>query len=330
MKIFVTGASGFVGGALTETLAPYHDVRALARSDGAADTVAARGADPVRGSLATVEAGDIAGADILIHCAAVTAEWAPVGEYYATNVDGTKRLLALARGCGVRRFIHIGSDSALLHGRALVGIDESEPLAMNAPYPYPRTKALGEAAAVAANDSAAGFETVVVRPVLVWGPGDTAVLPQLMEMAERGAFVWIGGGRTAISTTHIDNLVHGVMLAAERGRGGETYFVTDGTIHVLRDFLTRYAATAGAELGHRSVPGPLVRAVARGTERAWKVARPGRRPPITRFAADTLSFGISVRSDKAERELGYRPIMDLGRGLAELRALHGVDGGFSS
>ena len=130
-----------------------------------------------------------------------------------------------------------------MRGQPLVNADETWPLQPDSPAYYPRAKARAEREALAAGTD--GMETVVVRPRFVWGPDDTTLLPAISEMVESGRFAWIGGGRHRTSTAHVDNVVEGLMLAAERGRAGQAYFVTDGEPVVFRDFLTRLLATRG-------------------------------------------------------------------------------------
>ena len=99
-----------------------------------------------------------------------------------------------------------------------------------------------------------GLETVVVRPRFVWGRGDTTLLPVMTEMVRSGRCAWIGGGRQRTSTTHVDNVVEGLLLAAQRGARGGVYFVTDGEPVVFRDFVTRLLATQGVTPPGRSLP----------------------------------------------------------------------------
>ncbi len=108
---------------------------------------------------------------------------------------------------------------------------------------YSSTKARAEQLVVAANKP--GFETVVIRPRLVWGPGDETVLPGFVDAIEAGRFSWVGGGQHLTSTAHIDNVVHGLRLGAEKGLAGEAYFITDGEPIVFREFITRLLATRG-------------------------------------------------------------------------------------
>lgn len=89
-------------------------------------------------------------------------------------------------------------------------------------------------------------------PMMMWGPGDQTILPELATMARKGQYVWLDGGRHLVSPTHITNLVHGIELALDRGDPGEIYFITDGDHVSMKDFLSRYAATR-----RRHSPGPL-------------------------------------------------------------------------
>ena len=130
-----------------------------------------------------------------------------------------------------------------------------------------------------------GLETVVVRPRFVWGRGDTTLLPAIIEMVRSGRFRWVGGGRHLTATTHIDNTVEGLWLAATRGPAGGVWFVTDGEPVEFREFLTAMVGTQGVEIPDKSVPAPRgERGGARVASALWRrLRRPGT-PPLTRFA----------------------------------------------
>lgn len=319
MSIFVTGASGFVGGAAARALSEGFSVRAMSRSERSDAAVRATGAEPVRCDLDTVSAEHLADCEAVIHAAAYVEAWGPWRAYWQANVAGTRNMLRAAKEAGVRRFLHIGTEAALFHGQHMRGIDETCPLALTSPFPYSRTKAHAEKLVREANDPEAGFETLVVRPRMVWGPGDKTILPEVRKMAQSGQFMWIDGGRARTETTHIDNLVRGILLALEKGRGGEAYFVTDGVESTLREFLTALMATADVQLPDRSLPGPVARAAAYILEKSWRALGLKSPPPVTRFAVNLMSRDCTIDISKARRELDYTPPVKVADGLAAMR-----------
>jgi nucleoside-diphosphate-sugar epimerase len=319
--VFVTGGSGFIGGRLIRRLvAERRRVRALARSDDAAAKVADAGAEPVRGDLsepAALRAG-AEGCEVAFHAAAAVLEWGPHEEFVRANVDGTKHVLDACGEAGVRRLVHVGTEAATMAGQPLVNIDETAPLRPDSKADYCATKAMAEQAVRAANGK--GLETVVVRPRLVWGAGDTTILPGVVEAVEAGRFRWIAGGRHRTSTTHVDNVVEGLVLAAERGRPGEAYFVTDGDPVVFRDFITELVATRGVEIPDKGLPKGLAGAVAGGSEAVFRTLRLKRTPPLTRTAFWLSALECTIDISKAREELGYAPVRTIEDGMDELRA----------
>lgn len=318
MRIYLTGASGFVGGAVAKKLRDDHSILAMSRSEASDEKIRALDLEPARASLGDVPADQLAGVDAIIHCAAYVEEWGPWDDYRRINVEGTKQLLASAKAAGVKRFIHIGTEAALFYGQHMRDVDETYPLALNSPFPYSRTKAMAEQAVLNANDQVAGFHTMAIRPRMIWGPGDQTVLPVVAAMARAGKFMWIDQGAAMSSTTHIDNLVHAIELALTKGEPGEAYFVLDGPSVQIRDFLSRYLTTANVDLGEKSAPGWLIRLVSNIIEPLWRFSGAKSAPPLTRFTAHIMSRDCTLKDDKARAALGYQPIVSVEEGLAAL------------
>ena len=299
---FVTGGSGFIGGRLIERLvAEGRPVRALARSDAAAAKVEALGAEAVRGDLgdrASLAAG-AAGCDVAFHLAAHLGEWGPWEDFERGNVEGTRNALAACEEAGVRRFVHCGTEAALMAGEPLVHVDETAPLRPDSRAPYPATKAKAELAVREASRD--GFETVVVRPRFVWGKGDTTLLPEMVKTVEAGKFAWVGGGRNVTDTAHVDNVVEGLLLGAEKGRPGEAYFITDGEPVVFREFVTEMLATQGVEPPDRSLPAWTAAPLARLCELPGSCCRCRGEPPMTRFRSWILTQECTIEIAQGPR-----------------------------
>jgi nucleoside-diphosphate-sugar epimerase len=318
--VFVTGGSGFIGGRLIERLrADGHTVRALARSDAAGRRIRERGGEPRAGDLADVAAMRTAaeGCEFAFHAAAALGDWGKRDYFERVNVDGTANALRACADAGVRRFVHVGTEAALLAGQPLVNADETALLRPDSPALYSSTKALAEQLVRRANQE--GFETIVVRPRFVWGRGDTTLLPTMVGLVRSGRFAWIGGGRHRTSTTHVDNAVEGLVLGALHGTPGNAYFVTDGEPVVFREFVTQLLATQRVEPPGRSIPAPVAHALAVTGETAWRTLPLPGRPPLTRFGYWVSGQECTIRIDKAREQLGYGPVRSTPDGLRELR-----------
>jgi nucleoside-diphosphate-sugar epimerase len=301
-------------------VADGHSVRALARSEKAAETVRSRGAESVSGDLADRDAlrAGAEGCELAFHAAATLGDWGKREEFERGNVEGTRNVLVACAGAGVRRFVHVGTEAALLAGQPLVNVDETAPLRPDSPALYSSTKALAERLVRDANRQGS-FETVVVRPRFVWGRGDTTLLPTMTEMVRSGRFAWIGGGDHLTAITHVDNTVEGLMLGATRGRPGEAYFVTDGEPVVFREFVSDLLRSQGVEPPTRSIPAWVAGSLAVAGETAWRALPLPGRPPVTRFAYWISSQECTIRIDKARQELGYATVKSREQGLAELQ-----------
>jgi nucleoside-diphosphate-sugar epimerase len=318
---FVTGGSGFIGQALIRRLRERgQSVRALARSDDAAAKVEGAGAEAVRGDLDDTQAlrDGAAGCQLAFHAAARLGDWGPWEEFLHINVQGTSNAVEACREAGVRRFVHVGTEAAVIAGQPLHGADERVPLRPDSKAYYCASKAMAEQ--VARDGSHDGLETVVVRPRFVWGPGDTTLLPQIVDMVEQGRFAWVGGGTQLTSVTHVENVIEGLLLGAERGKPGQAYFVTDGEPVVFREFLTKLLATRGVEPPTRKLPLAVAKGAAATCETLWRRLPLKGRPPVTRAAIWLSALEVTIDISKARSELGYEPRVSTDEGLERLAA----------
>jgi nucleoside-diphosphate-sugar epimerase len=321
MKVFVTGGSGFVGRSMIRMLCDRGDeVMALARSDRAVRQVTELGASVVRGDLLDEVAMSrgMQGCDAVFHIAGFLSMWGKYAAFYETNVIGTECTLAAARAAHVPCFVQIGAAASVFDREPLSQIDESHPLQQPKFSPYIATKSIAEQRVIAANRP--GFKTAVVRPAWIWGNGDH-VVPQLVAAVKSGQFIWIDRGNYPYMTTHVMNVCHGAILAAERSPGGQAYFLGDGNVIEFREWVTALLQVAGVQPGNLSIPRWAAWNLASAIEIIWSITRRKDLPPITRTAVRLIGQELTFSDRKARAELGYAPIVTRELGLAELANL---------
>lgn len=318
--LFLTGGSGFVGrNLIRHFVARGIQVTALVRSDRSAEIVRALGAAPCRGDILDRDlAKAMSGHDALVHAAADTDHGPATLGQRRINEDGTRLVMEAARMAGIRKAVHLSTESVLATGRPLVNVDETAPLPRRFAGGYSRSKAAAERIALAS--SMPDFPVIALRPRFVWGRDDTTALPALTQAVRSGKFAWIGGGQYLTSTTHIANLCTAVELALAHGQGGEVYFISDGEPVSFRSFVSALLETQGLTVPQNSMPRPLVRVIAAIGDLLAPLSRGRIVPPLMLQSYATSAVEVSLNIGKARRELSYDPPMSLQEGLEELRS----------
>jgi nucleoside-diphosphate-sugar epimerase len=318
----VTGGSGFVGGKLIELLSArgWH-VRALARSEEASAIVLKHGAHPVRGSLDDEASLTAAahGCDAVIHVAALFKLWGTREEFERANVQGTANLLrAAAASASVKRFVQVGAAAVVMGDmEPMLKVNESQPQQERTWAPYSASKARSEALVLGANRPGV-FETVVIRPPMIWGAG-MPTLDHMVANVLAGQFRWVGDGTQAMSTAHVDNVCHAATLALAKGRGGQAYFVSDGKDSTLKQVLSGLFQTQSVVPPDASVPLPVAWFMATQMEWMWRVFGRKGEPPITRQMLRLIGKPFTVDISKAQRELGYTPETSWEQGIKAMK-----------
>jgi nucleoside-diphosphate-sugar epimerase len=316
--VLVTGASGMLGRAVARTLLAHGaHVRTFQRRPALVD-----GAHDVLGSVTDpgAVARAVAGCDAVVHLAAKVDITGAEDAYRQVNVEGTRHLLVAARASGVGRVVHVSSPSVAHVGGSLVGAPASPAVPGLARGPYARTKAAAELLALAADTPA--MRVVVVRPHVVWGPGDTQLVGRVVARARAGRLPVLGTGAPLIDTTYVDNAADALVAAVSAPDDvcGQAYVVTNGEPRPVLELLRAICAAAGAPLPTVHVPGVLARALGGGLDAVWARLPLGGEPPLTRFVAEQLSTAHWFDQRRTREALGWSPRVSLDEGLARLAA----------
>ena len=304
-RVAVTGAGGFIGGALCAALADAGaEVSGLDLDAARAPRLTAAGARfvPCDVTDAAAVADAVAGSDVVIHAAAFIREWGSMEEFVALNLGGTANVLDAAATQGVERVVHLSS--VVVYGYDDPSEqDESAPLRTYG-IPYIDTKSSSDRLARRRG-------AVVVRPGDVYGPGSVPWTIRPLELARKHRLIVPAPGDGVMLPIYITDLVAAVLLAAESGRPGEAYTAWSGERVTFKQYFDRLAALAGSRC--RVLPRRLLETAGRAGERAARLR--GIEPDFTERAITFLDRRGTVSNRRIVAELGFEPRVDIAEGL---------------
>lgn len=304
MKAFVTGGSGFIGQHVVRKLvARGYKVHALARSEQSTAVVRNLGAIPVPGDITDTLSmrAAMAGCDLVVHMAA----WYHIGapnwmEAEAINVGGTSRVLHLAVELGIPRIVYVSTVAVFGDTKGEL-VDET--FFQGGPFltEYDRTKWLAHYK-VAVPMIEAGAPIIIAMPGFVYGPGDPGMGGQMMRTFYRGLPA-LPGADTTLTYVHVEDAAEGIVLAAEKGRLGESYILAGPAIP-LGEMVDFWANLLGRRAPALRIPGAALRPLAPVMGAASNIAP----IPATFSEEATRILGVTymARSDKARAELGWK------------------------
>ncbi|MFO7577803.1 MAG: NAD-dependent epimerase/dehydratase family protein [Pelovirga sp.] len=321
--ILVTGGRGFLGGAIVRQLrARGESVRSLARHPCAA--LATAGVEEFIGDLADPDLVEraVSGCELVYHVAAKAGVWGDEAEFYRTNVEGTRNILAACRARGVTRLVYTSSPSVVFTGADMAGVNESVPYPRHYHASYPRTKALAEQLVLAA--SSPQLATVALRPHLIWGPGDNHLVPRILDRGRKGQLRRVGSGDNLVDTLYIDNAVHAhlqaaAVLAPGSAVAGKAYFIANGEPLPLWELIDRILAAGDLPPVTRSISPALAYAAGALLEGVYRTLRLAGEPRMTRFVARELATAHWFDLTAARTDFNYCPGITVAEGLQRLR-----------
>jgi 2-alkyl-3-oxoalkanoate reductase len=320
----VTGGCGFLGRAVVDALAERGDIV----------TVLDHRIDPWRSDVQFVRADicdprvvvdALAGQDVVFHSASlVHTKHNRLEQVRAVNIDGTRNVLRGCQEAGVPRLVYVSSASVVYDGRDIINGDERLPYAPSFPAPYAETKRIAEEEVLQANGQR-GVMTCAIRPHVVFGPGDTRLVPAILGRARDGKLKFrVGTGEKKLSDfTYVTNVVD-AMLAADQHLtpgspvGGQAYFITNGEPMSFWEFVAQVLPPLGYRPPTLSIPRSVAYAAAAVREAFDTYVRGGTlnaEEGLSRFAIRYICSHHYFSHAKATRELGYVPRVRMPEGI---------------
>ena len=314
-KVFITGATGFVGSTLAELLLQNgYQVRCLVRRQSNLRWIADLDVECFYGSLTDKQSliRGIQDCDFVYHSAGVTKA-ATEEDYYVGNHQGTKNLMDafLESTNGIRRFIHISSQAAVGPSPTLIPIDETHP-----PNPltyYGASKLAAEEALLRNKDN---LNLTIIRPPAVYGPRDTDVL-EFFKTVSKGIIPQLGGKNKYLSLIHVQDLARGILAAGESEKAiGEIYFITSPKPYSWEEVAETTLKILNKKGIKISVPLGLMRGIAAISE---QIARLTKKPTIVnkQKVIEMEQDFWTCSPDKAKKELGFQADISLENGIRE-------------
>ncbi|MGI6681492.1 MAG: NAD-dependent epimerase/dehydratase family protein [Bdellovibrionota bacterium] len=323
--ILVTGGGGFVGKALVkELLKKGYEVRSLSRKR--YEELEKLGVISCQGNI-----GDeyekikdfFLDVYAVFHVASKVDMWGRYNDFYKTNILGTKNIIKACKEHNIKYLIYTSSPSVITTDEGLENVKEDYPYPNKYDAYYPQTKAEAEKLIVSVGKEKSPL-TIVLRPHLIWGPGDTNLIPTILKKARGGKVRKVGDGENIVDCSYIDDCVDAHILALEALEKNENlssniYFVTQDEPIKLWDFVNKILATFGEKPITKKVSKKLALSVASVLEIFSKII-PSSKPLFTRFLIVEMTTHHYFDITNTKKDLGYKPKVSINEGLKRVKA----------
>jgi nucleoside-diphosphate-sugar epimerase len=259
------------------------------------------------------------GSEVVFHVAALFKLWGKQADFEEINVGGMRTLIGAASDAlSVKKIVAVSAAAVVMGDpEPMLQIEETIDIQVRRFAPYSSSKAQAEQILLAANGRRAGLETISIRPPMIWGAG-MPMLDQLVDTVHAGRWQWVDNGTQTLSTCHVSNLVEALILSADKGRGGQAYFVADADDDTFKNFISALLATRNVSVSDKSVPFGVAWIMAGIMGGIWRTFRIKGEPPITRQMLRLIGKSFTIRWSKANRDFGYLPLITRADGLAEM------------
>jgi nucleoside-diphosphate-sugar epimerase len=329
VKVLVTGATGLVGSAVARRLLEDgHEVHALVRDPAAAGAIEPLGARLFEGDLSSprVIADAAEGCEVAVHAAGESSHRASRRALGWIHVAGTENVLRAVEHAGVRRLLHVSCTDVTLHAGQRTGWNEDRILTTPPADPHGAAKLRAEEIVIGSGGHGSkhgAFETLALRPGLVWGPGPGQTIPRLCaEALATGGLPLYGSGRNLVPVTYSENLAHAVVCALEATEcTGNVYYVVDEELTLAGEFYTSLSVALSLPPPRKSALGARAELLKAQVRKRFGLAGP--------WPSDVLrrAFSASFDPSRAINHLDYRAPVPQQDGFVALAAWAERQGG---
>lgn len=318
VKAIVTGATGFLGGhVVSHLLNQGWQVIALGRNTTAGAKLSQQGAIFKVADIVDLQAlqAVFESADVIFHCAALSSAWGKYDDFYRVNVIGTRNILSCSQQHNINRIVHVSSTSVYFNFSDRFDIHENGELSKGFANSYAETKYLSEQ--VLLDENSADTEVVIIRPRGIIGEGDTAIMPRIMKIAQKGWFPLLNSGSALVDITYVKNVAHAMLLAAQaesKKVNGQCINISNQQPLTVKALLTKVSHHHSGSINLIPIPYFILDSIAFFLEKTSQLFNLDE-PILTRYGLGLLRFSQTLNTDKAQTLLAYKPIYTLDQAI---------------
>ncbi|MGX7420256.1 NAD-dependent epimerase/dehydratase family protein [Carnobacterium gallinarum] len=315
MKIFVTGATGFLGKYILEELAASgYEVVAFGRNATVGKQLISEKVTFIQGDFTNLSEIRAAakGVDGIVHAGALSTVWGKWTDFYQINVVGTENILKVCEENQVKRLVFISSPSIYAGPKHQFDIREEEAPEKNELNNYIKSKLLAEAKIREKSQ----LNSVIIRPRGLFGIGDTSIIPRLLKVNKKIGMPLFDGGEQLVDVTCVENVAFAIRLGLESPQAvGNTYNITNGEPRPFKQILDQMLAEIGTPARYIRLNYSFMLLVASSLEASYDFFNSGKEPIFTKYTLFLLKYSQTLSIEKAKNELGYYPKLSLDEGI---------------